>query len=331
MKVYGYVRVSTLEQNKERQIENILKNYPEAIIMSEEYTGKTMDRPVWSKLYPKLKSGDMIVFDEVSRMSRNSEEGFRVYQELYERGCELVFLKEPHISTASYREALEGSINVDVNSGDNATDELISSIMNALNTFMMEKVKSDIKRAFEQSQAETDLRAQRAAEGISEAKKHNAELEVLYPDSFKEHPEYSNIGREKGDKLSIKKMQPIMELIREYSKDFNGTLNDKELLAVLSTKTVKIPNRKRSGKVEDREISAKLARNTLYKYKRMMKETEPEPERIQLIIKEPEPQEPKKIVLKIEEPEPQEHEKIIFKNVSGREPRKKYSYKKKDK
>ena len=54
MKIYGYVRVSTLEQNKERQIQNILREYPKAVIMTEEYTGKTMDRPVWSKLYPKL-------------------------------------------------------------------------------------------------------------------------------------------------------------------------------------------------------------------------------------------------------------------------------------
>lgn len=78
-KVYGYVRVSTLEQNKERQIRNIQDKYPDAIILSEEYTGKTMDRPVWSKLFPKLKKGAVVVFDEVSRMSRDAEEGFRVY------------------------------------------------------------------------------------------------------------------------------------------------------------------------------------------------------------------------------------------------------------
>ena len=50
-----------------------------------------MDRPVWSKLYSKLKKGDVVVFDEVSRMSRNAEEGFKVYHELFEKGCQLVF------------------------------------------------------------------------------------------------------------------------------------------------------------------------------------------------------------------------------------------------
>ncbi len=271
MKIYGYVRVSTLEQNKERQIQNILREYPEAIIISEEYTGKTMDRPSWNKLCKKLRKGNVVVFDEVSRMSRNAEEGFEVYQELYEKGVELIFLKEPHISTTSYREALKGSISADVKSGDKDTDDLISGIMAALNKFMLAKVQGDIKRAFEQSQAETDLRAQRAGEGIAEAKKHNEELEVLYPDTYKDHPEYSQIGREKGDKLQIKKADPIKALIRKYSRDFEGTLSDVELLGVLSAKTVKIPNKKRSGKVEEREISAKLSRNTLYKYKREMR------------------------------------------------------------
>ena len=272
MKIYGYVRVSTLEQNKERQIKNILRDYPEAFILSEEYTGKTMDRPVWSKLYPKLREGDVVVFDEVSRMSRDAEEGFRVYQELYERGVDLVFLKEPHISTTSYREALKGSIKVDVKSGDQDTDDLISGIMTALNKFMLAKVRADIKKAFEQSQNETDLRAQRAKEGIAEAKKRNEELKILYPDTYMERPEYSQIGREREDKLTIKKAEPIKALIRKYSRDFEGTLSDMELLGVLSTKTVKIPNKKRSGKVEEREISAKLSRNTLYKYKKEMKE-----------------------------------------------------------
>ena len=274
MKIYGYVRVSTLEQNKERQIKNILDQYPKAVIMPEEYTGKTMDRPVWSKLYSKLKKGDVVVFDEVSRMSRNAEEGFKVYQDLYERGVDLIFLKERHIDTASYREALKGSLKVDVKSGDQDTDDLVSGIMTAVNKFMMAKVRADIKKAFEQSQAETDLRAQRAKEGIAEAKKNNERLIIEYGSVEKamEDPTWSDIGRSEGDKLAIKKAEPIKALIRKYSRDFEGTLSDMELLGVLSTKTVKIPNKKRSGKVEEREISAKLSRNTLYKYKKEMRE-----------------------------------------------------------
>lgn len=262
MKIYGYVRVSTLEQNKERQIQNILRDYPKAVIMPEEYTGKTMDRPVWSKLYSKLKKGDVVVFDEVSRMSRNAEEGFKVYQELFEKGCQLIFLKEPYLNTDVFSGQIQRAT---VKTGKDYLDQ-------GLKIILMGVAEEQIKIAFEQSQAETDLRAQRAGEGIAEAKKHNEELEVLYPDTYKDHPEYSQIGREKGDKLTIKKAEPIKALIRKYSRDFDGTLSDMELLGVLSTKTVKIPNKKRSGKVEEREISAKLSRNTLYKYKKEMRE-----------------------------------------------------------
>lgn len=262
MKIYGYVRVSTLEQNKERQIQNIKREHENAIIFTEEYTGKTMDRPVWSKLCPKLKKGDVVVFDEVSRMSRNAAEGFKVYQELFERGVNLIFLKEPYLNTDVFSGQIQRAT---VQTGKDYLDQ-------GLKIILMGVAEEQIKIAFEQSQAETDLRAQRAGEGIAEAKKHNEELEVLYPDSYKDHPEYSQIGREKGDKLTIKKAEPIKALIRKYSRDFDGTLSDTELLGVLSTKTVKIPNKKRSGKVEEREISAKLSRNTLYKYKKEMRE-----------------------------------------------------------
>lgn len=274
MKKYGYVRVSTMEQNIERQIKNIKAQYPEAIIIQDEYTGTKMDRPAWSKLYPKLKKGDLVVFDSVSRMSRDAEEGFKVYQDLYERGCDLVFLKEPHINTESYREALKGSVTVDVKSGDKDTDDLISGIMTALNKFMLAKVKADIKKAFDQAEKEVmDLR-QRVKEGMAVAKENNERLIIKYGSVEKamEDPTWSDIGRSEGDKLHIKKAEPIKALIRKYSRDFDGTLSDTEVLGVLSTKTVKIPTKKRSGKVEEREISAKLSRNTLYKYKKQMRE-----------------------------------------------------------
>ena len=43
------------------------------------------------------------MFDSVSRMSRDAEEGFQVYQDLYKKGIELIFLKEHHIDTMTYK------------------------------------------------------------------------------------------------------------------------------------------------------------------------------------------------------------------------------------
>ena len=91
--IYGYVRISTPKQNIERQVRNILRVYPTAIIIREIYTGRTQDRPKWIKLQPQLLPDDIIVFDSVSRMSRDSDEGFNDYQNLFGKKVELKFLQ----------------------------------------------------------------------------------------------------------------------------------------------------------------------------------------------------------------------------------------------
>ena len=75
-----------------------------------DYTGTSTTRPEWLKLYRILRAGDVVVFDSVSRMSRNAEEGFALYEDLYHKGIRLVFLKEHHIDTETYKKALSGSI-----------------------------------------------------------------------------------------------------------------------------------------------------------------------------------------------------------------------------
>ena len=75
-KTYGYCRISTPDQSLDRQARNIKKLYSDAVLVQEAYTGRKMDRPRWSRLYKMVKNGDTIVFDEVSRMSRDAEEGF---------------------------------------------------------------------------------------------------------------------------------------------------------------------------------------------------------------------------------------------------------------
>ena len=87
---YGYCRISQRKQSIDRQIRNIKASYPEAIIIQEAYTGTTIDRKEWNKLYKLVKAGDTIIFDSVSRMSRNAEEGFKAYEELYSRYSVLI-------------------------------------------------------------------------------------------------------------------------------------------------------------------------------------------------------------------------------------------------
>lgn len=94
-KIYGYARISRRSQNIERQIRNILAAYPDARIFQEAYTGtKIVGRTEFNKMLRIVKPGDTIVFDSVSRMSRNSEDGIALYFKLFDNGINLVFLKE---------------------------------------------------------------------------------------------------------------------------------------------------------------------------------------------------------------------------------------------
>ena len=138
-KIYGYCRISTQKQNIERQVRNIIKFFPDAMIIQEIFTGsKFQGRKELDKLVKSVKSGDTIIFDSVSRMSRNADDGFKLYQELYNNGVELIFLKEPHISTSTYRKTLqEKEISLNLNSGDETTNALIKSILDALNDYIL--------------------------------------------------------------------------------------------------------------------------------------------------------------------------------------------------
>ena len=76
--IYAYCRVSTPHQRLERQITNITELYPKATIFREFYTGTTQNRPNWERLMGQIKKEDTIVFDSVSRMSRNAAEGLMI-------------------------------------------------------------------------------------------------------------------------------------------------------------------------------------------------------------------------------------------------------------
>lgn len=224
-KKYGYCRISTKQQNIERQIRNILSAYPDADIRTESYTGTKIDgRKELEKILKEVKKGDTIIFDSVSRMSRNAEEGFELYQNLFQKGVELVFLKERHINTSTYKKALESGIEL--------TGTKVDLILSGVNAYLMELAKEQIKIAFEQAEKEVmDLR-QRTKEGIETARRNGKQ-----------------IGQAEGKKFKIKKAAPAKEKIKKYSRDFDGTLPDAEVMKLVG-----------------------LARNTFYKYKKELRE-----------------------------------------------------------
>ena len=146
-KIYGYCRISTPKQSIERQIRNILSAYSEAIIYQEVYTGKKLyERKEFEKLLSRVKKGDTIVFDSVSRMSRNADDGIDLYLELYDKGVNLVFLKESYINTETYKSALSNSIEL---TGDDVDDILIG-----VNSYLKKLATKQIRLAFEQAEKE---------------------------------------------------------------------------------------------------------------------------------------------------------------------------------
>lgn len=202
--IYGYCRISTKKQSIERQIRNIKEVYPDSVIVSEEYTGTTTDRPEWNKLYKRLRSGDTIVFDSVSRMSRNAAEGFEAYEKLYHRDISLVFLKEPHINTDTFKKALS-----DANLKRTGTN--VDFILEGVSKYLMSLAKEQIKIAFEQSEKEVQDLHKRTSEGIETARLNGKQ-----------------IGQKKGTKLITKKSIAAKEIIKKHNKSFGGGLSNEE-------------------------------------------------------------------------------------------------------
>lgn len=229
MKVYGYARVSTRHQSLDRQIANIRAAYPNVSeIVTEKFTGTKLDRPAWNRLYKKLAAGDTIVFDEISRLARNAEEGFSTYRELFSRGVTMVFLKEPHINSDTYKASMEAQIPAIDVGGEEAEQELMDGIRDVLNRYIMRLAERQIKIAFSQAEKEVNFLHKRIAEGM----------------------EASGAGEKiakarTGNSYETKKSKEMKVRILQMSKDFNGTMTDKDVMEVLG-----------------------LARNSYYKYKR---------------------------------------------------------------
>ena len=167
-RVYGYARISRPQQSIDRQIRNIKAEYPSAIILQEAFTGTKMDRPEWNKLYEKAKEGDTIVFDSVSRMARNAAEGVQIYFELYEKGIQLIFLKEKYINTEIYAENLKDKIELQ------GTDE--DEIFKGLNNYFRKLAEKQIRIAFEQAEKEVQDLHQRTREGIETARLNGKQI-----------------------------------------------------------------------------------------------------------------------------------------------------------
>ena len=208
-KVYGYARISTKKQSLERQVKNIESYNENAIIFEETFTGtKVVGRKEFKKLMDIVKEGDTIIFDSVSRMSRNAEEGYKIYMDLYKRGINLVFLNEMTINTDTYKNALLKNIEM--------TNTNIDFIIEGVNKFLESLAKEQILKAFEQAEKEVVDLSTRTSKTLQVLKDKGVVL-----------------GRKEGTKVTTKKSIQAKKRIQELSKDFNGSNTDKDVIAIL--------------------------------------------------------------------------------------------------
>lgn len=231
-KLYGVCRVSTKKQNIQRQIRNIQEHYPDAIIIQDKFTGTKFDgRKEFEKLLKIIEPYDTMIFDGVSRFSRNADEGCELYEKLFNDRVNLIFLHESYINTDIYRKALDNQIQIHLQTGDKATDSFINAIIDALNKYTIELAKAQIRKAFEQAEKEVKDLQRNTKAGIVTAKLNGKQ-----------------IGQITGAKLTTKKSIKAKDVILKYSKDFNGSLDDAACMKL-----------------------ANVSRNSYYKYKSELK------------------------------------------------------------
>ncbi|MCI8652101.1 MAG: recombinase family protein [Angelakisella sp.] len=141
--VYGYVRVSTREQNEDRQLIALQELLiPTENIYMDKQSGKDFDRPQYKKLVRKLKRDDLLYIKSIDRLGRNYDEILEQWRLLTkEKGIDIVVLDMPLLDTRR---------------GKDLMGTFLSDIVLQLLSFVAENERTNIR--------------QRQAEGIAAAK-----------------------------------------------------------------------------------------------------------------------------------------------------------------
>ena len=157
-RVFGYVRVSSQEQNEDRQLIAMAEvGVPRENIYMDKQSGKDFDRPQYKRLVKKLREGDILFIKSIDRLGRNYEEILHQWRIITkEKRTDIVVLDMPLLDTRRDK---------------NLLGTFISDIVLQLLSFVSENERINIR--------------QRQAEGIAAAKKRG----VKFARPIKEMPE----------------------------------------------------------------------------------------------------------------------------------------------
>lgn len=98
--IFGYARVSSQEQNLDRQLDSLTEAGAEEIIQ-EKVTGTKADRPQLNNLLMKLRKGDVILISDLTRLSRSTKDLFNLVEQIEEKGANIKSLKESWLDTTT--------------------------------------------------------------------------------------------------------------------------------------------------------------------------------------------------------------------------------------
>ena len=96
----GYARVSTEEQNLDRQLDSLKEAGCEKIFQ-EKITGTKKERPELDKLMEQLRSGDLIIISDLTRLSRSVKDLFSLVDQIEKKGANIKSLKESWMDTST--------------------------------------------------------------------------------------------------------------------------------------------------------------------------------------------------------------------------------------
>lgn len=131
--IFGYARVSSKDQNLDRQLKE-LNDFGCERIYQEKQSGKDFARPVYKEMRSKMRFGDVLVVHDLSRFGRNKEEIRNEWKKLIDEEIDIVVLNMPILDTRKYKE-LEGM------------GQLVSDLVLTLLSWMVEEERHRIRTA----------------------------------------------------------------------------------------------------------------------------------------------------------------------------------------
>ena len=198
MRIYGYSRVSTKEQNLDRQLVELRKYVDDRFIFQDKVSGKDFNRPEYQLMRKVAQKGDVIYVKSLDRLGRNKSE---VKQELEYYKNEGVRIKILDISTSM----------MDIPEGQEWLMDMINNLLIEVLATMAEQERLNIR--------------QRQAEGIAIAKKegkYKGRKEIDFPENWAEvYDQWKSRkikGNEAMEKLGLKR-NTFYRLIKKYEED----------------------------------------------------------------------------------------------------------------